>query len=506
LTFNRWLCSTLAATLALGSCGNGSSPGVEPNSPDAPPIAAGELRALVSDADVRRFYEGRNWRPVWNAARAQQLVEILPDARRHGIDPGERLQQMREAAGAEREVAMTRAALWLAEALAQGQVDPRSIRDIYTLPTNSIDAAAELAAAAERDSIGPWLRSLPPSDDEYRALSDAYLRTRDRPASELAVAPGEALQPGQRDPRIPQIEQILLNRGYLATPSGADRDDIHYRPALVDAIRAMQRDHGIAVDGIVGEDTRRVLNKGPRDRARQLAVNLERRRWLRRSPPATRIRVNAAAAILDFWRDGAHVDRRKVIVGQADWATPQLASPIYRLVANPTWTVPKSIEEADIEPRGPAYLQRNNMVRRDGWIVQLPGPGNALGRVKFDMRNAHAIYLHDTPSKPLFERQQRHFSHGCVRVDGALEFARMLAEQDGKLEEFEAALASGEERFVPLGEQILVRIVYHTVIVEDGRIAFRPDVYGWDREVARSLGLGEGPDEISASRPGDVGP
>jgi murein L,D-transpeptidase YcbB/YkuD len=82
----------------------------------------------------------------------------------------------------------------------------------------------------------------------------------------------------------------------------------------------------------------------------------------------------------------------------------------------------------------------------------------------------------------------------------------MLAEQDGKLEEFEAALASGEERFVPLGEQILVRIVYHTVIVEDGRIAFRPDVYGWDREVARSLGLGEGPDEISASRPGDVGP
>src|SRR3546814_1683732 len=98
------------------------------------------------------------------------------------------------------------------------------------------------------------------------------------------------------------------------------------------------------------------------------------------------------------------------------------------------------------------------MVRRDGWIVQLPGPDNALGQVKFDMRNDYAIYLHVTPAQHLFESAQRHRSHGCVRVEDAAGFARILAEQDGSILQFEEALARSEEHTSEL--QSLMRISY----------------------------------------------
>src|SRR5690606_35005499 len=108
-----------------------------------------------------------------------------------------------------------------------------------------------------------------------------------------------------------------------------------------------------------------------------------------------------------YWRDGKIADSRKVVTGKPDTATPQLGSPIYRLVANPTWTVPRSIERKELAGKGAAYLRRINMIWKDGWIVQQPGPKNSLGLVKFDMQNEHAIYLHDTPAKQLFDEVQR---------------------------------------------------------------------------------------------------
>ncbi len=168
--------------------------------------------------------------------------------------------------------------------------------------------------------------------------------------------------------------------------------------------------------------------------------------------------------------------------------------------------MPKSIEEEEIAPRGADYLRRNNMVRRDGWIVQQPGPGNALGEVTFDMRNDHAICLHDTPATHLSARNQRHFSHGCVRVEDALGFARMLAAHDGRSDRFEQALASGEETFVDLGSSIPVRLVYHTAFVgPDGAVAFRTP-YGWDEDVAEALGLDRRETRRRQSHVADVGP
>jgi L,D-transpeptidase YcbB len=242
------------------------------------------------------------------------------------------------------------------------------------------------------------------------------------------------------------------------------------------------------------------------DRARSLAVNLERRRWLERTPPATRIDVNTGAATLAYIRDRRVADTRRAVVGEPGHETPELASPLYRLVANPTWTVPRSIEEREIAPKGDAYLRRNNMERRDGWIVQQSGPRNSLGLVKFDLRNDQEIYLHDTPAKALFGANDRHASHGCVRVQDALGFAATIAADAGVEAEWRRALATGEESFVPLPRPIPVRLFYHTAIVENGRVLFLPDVYGWDEEVAVALGLPPRPRAAAAARRGDLGP
>ena len=255
--------------------------------------------------------------------------------------------------------------------------------------------------------------------------------------------------------------------------------------------------------------------------ASTLAVNLERRRWLERAPPATRIDVNTGAAMLFYFRDNRVADSRRVVVGQPGKETPGLASPMFRLVANPTWTVPRSIEREEIAPKGAGYMARNNMERRDGRIVQASGPRNSLGLVKFDMRNDHAIYLHDTPAKALFGADERHRSHGCVRVQDALGFAQIIARDQGVLDQWTHAQrrvpdadregADGENRYVERGidlpRPIPVRLLYHTAHVENGRVVDRSRRLWLGRARSpRALGLPAGPRRAARARYNDIGP
>ena len=144
------------------------------------------------------------------------------------------------------------------------------------------------------------------------------------------------------------------------------------------------------------------------------------------------------------------------------------------------------------------------MERRGGWIVQKPGPDNALGLVKFDMRNEHAIYLHDTNARQLLDRSQRHLSHGCVRVEDALGFARRIAEEEGIVDAWQRARDTGEETFVSLPEEIPVRLIYHNVFVDQaGEIAFRTDPYGWNGPIAEKLGFRQRTNK--QARTGDAG-
>jgi len=461
----------------------------------ARPVGAEELRAAATDPRVQAFYEARQWRPAWNTANSRAMLEELEGAQQHGLDPSEFVGIIQAAEGrAERDAELTLAAIAYAQALAHGTVDPNEIHSIYTLGRPEVDVTVGLQQALEADDFSTWLASLAPTDAEYRALSEAYLAYQaiSGPAQADPIAEGAAIRVGDRDPRTPLIARRLAAGGYLSAEAAASAADVFTAP-VSEALRAFQQAHGLEADGTVGNITVGVLNVSAADRARQLAVNLERRRWLARNPPATRIDVNTAAAELVYVRDGAPVWTTRTVAGTAQNATPAMGETFSQLVVNPPWNVPQGIAEREILPQGQAYLARNNMYVEDGRVVQRPGPNAALGLVKFDMVNPHAIYLHDTPAKALFQSEQRHRSHGCVRVEDAVEFARRLAAESGKAEAFDAALRSGETRVVTLDEDIKVRLLYHTAYLgADGRVAFTRDAYGWDDRLAEKMGLGAG--------------
>jgi murein L,D-transpeptidase YcbB/YkuD len=224
------------------------------------------------------------------------------------------------------------------------------------------------------------------------------------------------------------------------------------------------------------------------DLSRQLAANLERRRWLARTPPAHRIDVNTTAAFLGYVKPGAPTFWTRTVVGRADHPTPSIQGAFHRLIANPPWRVPTDIAEKEIFPKGPRYMAREHMRVVGGRVEQAPGPKSALGLVKFDVEDPYDIYLHDTPSKSLFAARDRHKSHGCVRVQGAVDFARGVAAETGKLDAFGRALASRDTSQVELDQSIAVRMLYHTAYVDQtGQLQYAPDVYGSDDTLADAL-------------------
>ena len=508
-----WFACLLLACAGCGNLNGGGDGGEGVAAVRPSQVTAEELRAAVRDPRLVRFYEARAWAPAWTAETAPTLVAAIGEAPRHGLDPDAFLGAAAQSeAPVAREAALSLAALSFAEALARGRVDPARLHRGYDLPRPDADIAAGLNRALEQGDVPGWLAGLAPQDEEYRLLSQAYLAARGRAGGAAAAIPeGRPIRPGAADPRLAAIAGALRARGYVeaapASPPGEGAAaPARYAEPLVAAVRRLQEDHGLEPDGIIDAATLSALNQGDFERARTLAVNLERRRWLPREAPPTRIDVNTAAATLTYWRDGAAADRRRVVTGQPGNETPQLASPMFRLVANPTWTVPESIAEEEILPKGPGYMARNRMTMEDGRIVQESGPENSLGLVKFDMRNDQAIYLHDTPAKALFGIDERHRSHGCVRVQDALGFARMIAEEEGVLDQWQRALDGEDEAFVALPREIPVRLLYHTAFLDGGRIRLRDDVYGWDEDVAAALGLPARPRRARPGHQSDVGP
>ena len=442
---------------------------------------------------------------VWTATTARQLREALDSRAAHGLD---RLPM--ETGGTpgtdEGDAALTRAALAYARALAAGASNPARLYDIYTIPRPRPDLRRGLSLALQKGDVRGWLEGLAPQDANYRRLSRAYLEIVQHQTAPTPAIPdaGQAIRPGSSDRRVPLIARQLAALDYL-DPRFANQQ--RYSARMVAAVRALQADYGINPDGIIGSAALAILNTTDEDRARAIAVAMERLRWLERSPPPTRIDVNLAAARLTYWRDGKIADSRKVVVGEPDKQTAQLQAPIFRLVANPTWTVPRSVQEAELAGQSDDQLAAQGMAWKDGWIVQQSGPKNSLGLVKFDMADDQAIYLHDTPAKALFGLVQRQRSHGCVRVEDALGFAALLAGDEGIGAEWNAAQETGEETMVKLPRSIPVRLLYQTILFgDDGEPIIRDDPYDWNERVAEALGFPKSSSmALKASRT-DVGP
>lgn len=239
----------------------------------------------------------------------------------------------------------------------------------------------------------------------------------------------------------------------------------------------------------------------PEKRAR-LRLNMERWRWMPRDPGAEYILVNVPSFDLIVVRNGAVIDRRRVIVGAPKTPTPQFAATVTGLTFNPTWHVPASIVAegvgALLESDPDAARKQGYYVAADGGVRQKPGPANALGRMKLEMPNPFSVFLHDTPQKPLFQRETRAFSHGCIRVEGALDLAQTLMAPTWDKEIINDVVSTATTVTVKLDPPIPVYITYFTAVADaDAVVSFYPDIYRRDQPFLTDFNDPQTPDSTA---------
>jgi L,D-transpeptidase YcbB len=479
---------------------------------------------------VQEFYTRRGFRAAWNSARnAEQLQRALAESYQEGLDPKDyHLPLLEDLAGqiargaatdalrAQYDVLLTEALLRLAYHLSFGKVDPQTFdaQWNYGRTLASMDVARKVEDALAAEDIYARVEALKPAHSLYTGLERELARYRAAAETPTpAIAAGPTLRPGDSDARAPALRVRLIESGDLDPATATDSLD--YDAALETAVRSFQARMGLASDGVVGADTVAELNVPPADRIRQLRVNLDRGRVLLQDLPDEFVVVNIAAFTVYFVRGQQIVWQARAQVGKPYRRTPIFRSQISYLVLNPTWTVPPGIIEKDILPaarRDPSTIARKGLrvLDADGreldpasidWsryrsghipytLRQDPGPSNALGRVKLMFPNPYLVYLHDTPSQALFERTERAFSSGCVRVERALQLAELVLDDPERWNaaSIASAIELGEVRTVTLKRNIPVLLTYWTAWVDpQGRTNFRRDIYGQDAQWAQAL-------------------
>jgi murein L,D-transpeptidase YcbB/YkuD len=478
---------------------------------------------------LRRVYEERGFRPFWVSPEGlsdggRHLVALLagPGRERWSSEEdrlteiGHLFQQAYPDALSshahaipEFEWALSRAFLARARRLVEGRRPSARAREGWDFREQSPDVVKVLHHAEEL-GVRQTLSELAESHEPYTLLRQALneYRSIERAGGWPTVPEGGPLEPGDRSSeRVLALRRRLSVTGDLRTRSETEV----YDGEVERAVRRFQERHGLHPDGRVGAKTLQALNVPVEERIRQLEVNLERRRWLPASLEDEFIWINIPEYRLRIFRKGQVVLQMPVVVGTVSTPTPSFQDEIDHAILNPYWNVPETIALNEIVPRAatdPGYLERGSYEVLDarGELVpsgpvratdvqkgryrirRKPGPANDLGRIKFMLPNRYEVYLHDTPSRHLFERDTRAFSHGCIRLGRPMELARYLFPDRFRSGEFEQELDEGTERVVPLEKPVPVYIVYFTAWRGgDGTVQFRDDIYGRDEELWSEL-------------------
>ena len=479
--------------------------------PPALPAAGGSFRAAP---DLSCFYDRRSYAPAWIGERgvrpeADDLIAALAEAPADGLDPeryrladlSQRLAQVKGAPGdlAEIDLRLTDAFLRLAADLRNGAVNPQLIYPDCELDIPEVDLSVLLEDALAAGRLRPAIAGLAPAHDGYRALKAALAQARSLAARGgwPAVPDGPPLRPGDRNARVAALRARLEASGDLAADaSPAEARDLFDVP-LQAGLRKFQERHGLD-PGAAGKGSLAALNVPAEQRLRQIEINLDRWRWLPHDLGERYIMVNIAGFTFDLVEGGVPALSMRVVAGKPTHRTPMFTGRMTNIVLNPSWHVPASIAKKEVIPhmnRDPGYLAREGFeVTGSGSsmeIRQKPGPRNALGKVKFLFPNRFDVYLHDTPSRSLFSRTVRSFSHGCIRVEKPVELAEYLLKDNPAWtpQKIAAALAKGREQWVTIPRPLPVHLVYWTAWADStGTLQLRDDIYGRDKPLLEILG------------------
>jgi murein L,D-transpeptidase YcbB/YkuD len=478
-------------------------------------------------AAVTAFYTQRQFAPAWHDRRgrpagAPNALEILRQAEDHGLErdtyrEGDLTREVATRAAskssksegepdataiADLDVRLTAAVVQLGSHVATGRLDPAK----QPKPHRDAPDLAAVLQTALNDSAMTFLDRVRPVHPEYQALQKGLHSLRGQAQVGWPDVPKKTLRPGQLSPVVAVLRKRLAAEGYLDAAHA--NDSPRFDDDVAAALGRFQEHHALKASGILDAATLEAMSVPLDARIAQVAINLERWRWMPDDLGERHFLVNIPYYHLVAREHGKPVLDIRVVVGKPGNETPTFSDEMTEVVFSPYWNIPETIALEETAPavlRDPNYLARNNMevINASGRVMspadvpwddeqalrglsfrQRPGANNALGFVKFLFPNRYNVYIHDTPADALFSRIGRAFSHGCIRVEEPETLAQYVLRDRSEWtpDAILTAMRAGEERHVKLNSPIPVHIVYLTSWVDDaGGLHFQPDIYGYDR-------------------------
>ncbi len=487
---------------------------------------------------IPELYERRSYRPFWtNSDAIDQMIRAIGEIYLEGLDPDDyhlreilRLRSTARDGGiasdpmaaASLDLLLTDAFVRLAYHSMCGKEDPVTYHPQWNV-TAKIDETDPVEFIEQRissPSITKTIRELKISHSYYEGLKWALAEYRMLRSSGgwEPVPEGPTLKRGMADPRVEALRRRLALTDDLPEASA---EPMNFDLALEQAVMRFQVRHGLKPDGVAGKNTIAAMNVTVQDRIDQIRVNLERARWALRGIDLDEryVLVDIAGFRVFYLQGNRVIWSSRAQVGQPYRDTPVLRSAIVHVEFNPAWVVPPGIFQKDILPellKNRGYLKKKDLKVIDNrgkavdpktidWhnyvnrpfpymLRQTPGENSALGRIKIYFPNEYLVYLHDTPSKALFEEEDRTISSGCIRVERPLELAELLLDDPSRwnMRRIEEAAESGRNQKVRLPRPVTILLMYWTVEVgQDGTIYFKKDPYDRDGLVLEGLGRDE---------------
>ena len=471
------------------------------------------------------FYINRNFEPFWigNNKRLKSLSSSLSEAKIHGLPssryPLEELSQAifekEPSQKAKLELMATEAFLLFAQDISGGILNPNKIDTNINVVPERKDMNMLLASLTESLNVNTFFQDLFPKTNEYNSLLNELRKLRELSLNRSwgdFVPTDAVLAVGMTHDNVPLLRKRLSKMGYPIYETNSRFFD----EQLDVSVKRFQEYHGLNPDGVFGKRSIEAINVPPKTRLMQVLVNLERMRWNNKDRGTEYILVNQPNFHAYFKSGNEKVWQSRVVIGLPSNQTAEFNDTMTHMVVNPTWHVPKSIAVDEYLPliqSDPNFLTDNEMVlmvRGTDTIIdsslinmqaftpdnfpflikQIPSNINALGLVKFMFPNKFSIYMHDTPMKDLFFKDERTFSHGCIRLQEPFQFAYSLLrnQEVDPVGKFQEVLEKEEETYINLSRKIPVYITYRTAFFDDfGQIHYRADVYGRDALVYMAL-------------------
>jgi len=487
------------------------------------------------DKILVQIYRDNGLQPYWITdgrpnQSARDIHETLGSASKHGLTPSsyllnniDQFWDSSDSAGLVKlDILLTLGMMLYVADQREGRLQPRQMDPELFAHASDVEVEWKklFAAAFKAPDMKAFLAEQVPPFLQYRYLQEKLgeYRTIAAKGGWPSVPDGVVLKPGMADSRTGTIRKRLTITGeYRAGEVASEVFD----PQLVKAVKIFQKHHNLAQDGVIGSQTLAAMNVTVEFRIRQIIINMERYRWLKRVNDERLVAVNIAGFEAVAGRSGTFDIIMPVIVGKTYHKTPVFSDTIEYVDFNPYWNVPPSIATREMLPtlrKDASYLKKQNMRIFHGWeegapeldamsidwgsvsetemkryrIRQEPGPNNSLGTLKIVFPNKHNVYLHDTPDHDLFSRGERAFSHGCIRMGRPAEMAAWVLggeEKGWNVDRVKEIIKAGKRKVVKLEKPMPVYILYRTAFVgpDDHAMYFYPDIYGRDTVLAGAL-------------------